>query len=168
MTSWTLDFCSRKLGCCKRSHHTQQSIESTEQTLGFLHLKSIPDLHSPHSISTCLIPFHWSVYVEWSIGNTIGWAVQHPLCMNQPSCSFRTAPLGFKFIFVAKRASLEYAAWPCELSTIISAWYSGPCSLSNLGMIFSWSCRRLWGLYEFQWIMSLTCFTNNSLVQYPS
>ena len=84
--------------------------------------------------------------VGWSAGNTIGWSIQHPFQMNQPYHSFGTAPPGFKFILEANRASLVYAAWPCELSTISKALYSGPCNHSNSGMIFSWSCMKFGSL----------------------
>ena len=84
--------------------------------------------------------------VGWSAGNTIGWSIQHPFQMNQPYHSFGTAPTGFKFILEANRASLVYAAWPCELSTISKALYSGPCNHSNSGMIFSWSCMKFGSL----------------------
>ena len=147
MTSWTLDFCSRKSGCYESNPLAQQSIKSTEHCFGLLHSKWSPCFYSPHSRRTCLMPFSLPASdVGWSARNTIGWSIQHPFQMNQPSHSFGTAPPGFKFILEANRASLVHAAWPCELLTISKALYSGPCNHSDSGMIFSQSCMKFGSL----------------------
>ena len=139
MTSWTSDHCSLKLGWRSKMRVTQQVVTSTSQES--LHFMRSFSFQSPHSVRTCFIPFGISGYSGWSDRKFICWVIFWSPHMNHPSQSQACLPPGLRFIWDVSSASTAYAECPCELLTMIKAWYPGPWALSNPGMIFSttWS-----------------------------
>lgn len=108
--------------------------------LCFLHCITSPFFHNPCSRRTCFIPFSWPGNSEWSTGKLISCWAFSPFFIYHPSWSDACLPLGLIFMHDVRSASSAYAEWPCELSTMMSAWYSGPCAFLKAGIILSWSC----------------------------
>ena len=142
ITSWTSECCSWKSSCNLRRCLAQQPIEPTAHLSR--HFIKRPSVQRPCSWSTCFMPFSWSGNSGWPTEKIIGCTTFWSFCINHPSLIRACFPPGRKFIREARRASVEYAEWPCELSIKKRAWYPGPWTASKVGMIFSCNCGGKW------------------------
>ncbi len=106
------------------------------------HLRCRPPLgHKPRSSKIICIPFDCRD-LESVLGITIECETFSPPHINQPFCMQGFFPPGPRFICWTRRASAGYAECPWELSTMKSAWYSGPWAFSNAGIIFSFNLEQ--------------------------
>ena len=136
MVSWTSDFWARKSGWCSRTQVAQHVVAVGSHLVSSQQIRSIPGCQRLCSWRMAFIPFGWFGKVRWLGGNTIGWETHTPpVCINHPSWMYGTLPPGFRLIFWTCRVSFGHVEWPWESSTIIRAWYSGPCSLLKTGII---------------------------------
>ena len=106
ITSCTSDFCSQKSGCHDKMWVAQHAVASGSQ-LGFLQIILSLAWWSPHSVSTCFIPFGWSGNFGWSGENIIDCSCHWPVAsVNHPfwSCAWVRAehkswPTGFPHLY---------------------------------------------------------------------
>jgi len=166
ITSWMSDFWSWKSGWHSKIQRQQDAIASRSHFV--LHLPRILWVDMPCSAGMWRRPFGWSGNIRWSAGNIMDWLIIWPLCRYQLLHGWACAPPGFTFIQLTSKASLAYAECPCELSTMIIAWYPGPCASLNAGIIFSVN----FCFVRFTPIvlnnLGSTCLTKISPVQYSS
>jgi hypothetical protein len=141
MVSWTSDLCSRKSGCNDMRRVAQQVVASGMHEF-FGHLRRRPPLgHKPRSSKIICIPFGCGD-PESVLGITMECETFSPPRINQPFRMQGFFPPGPRFIRWTRRASAGYAECPWELSTMKSAWYSGPWAFSNAGIIFSFNLEQ--------------------------